>query len=101
MGRDFLPRGTGIVTKRPLVLQLVKAEDPKAQEYGEFAHTGDKKWTNFGKIFSSMIDTVLVMLGMDVTFCYLQRKFRMRLKLRLQGTLKRWAPRSSHRIQSI
>ena len=50
VGRDFLPRGTGIVTKRPLVLQLVKAEDPKAQEYGEFAHSGDKKWTNFGKI---------------------------------------------------
>lgn len=23
MGRDFLPRGTGIVTRRPLVLQLV------------------------------------------------------------------------------
>lgn len=22
MGRDFLPRGTGIVTRRPLVLQL-------------------------------------------------------------------------------
>lgn len=23
MGRDFLPRGTGIVTRRPLVLQLI------------------------------------------------------------------------------
>lgn len=23
VGRDFLPRGTGIVTRRPLVLQLV------------------------------------------------------------------------------
>lgn len=23
MGRDFLPRGSGIVTRRPLVLQLV------------------------------------------------------------------------------
>lgn len=30
VGRDFLPRGTGIVTRRPLVLQLihVTAEDP-------------------------------------------------------------------------
>ena len=23
MGRDFLPRGTGIVTRRPLILQLI------------------------------------------------------------------------------
>jgi hypothetical protein len=23
VGRDFLPRGTGIVTRRPLVLQLI------------------------------------------------------------------------------
>ena len=51
VGRDFLPRGTGIVTKRPLVLQLVKMDDPQAQEYGEFAHSGNKKWTNFGKIY--------------------------------------------------
>lgn len=50
VGRDFLPRGTGIVTKRPLVLQLHKLEDPKAQEYGEFSHTPDKKWTNFEDI---------------------------------------------------
>jgi hypothetical protein len=24
VGRDFLPRGTGIVTRRPLVLQLIQ-----------------------------------------------------------------------------
>lgn len=24
VGRDFLPRGTGIVTRRPLVLQLIR-----------------------------------------------------------------------------
>lgn len=49
VGRDFLPRGTGIVTRRPLVLQLVKLDDPKAVEYGEFSHTGNKHWTSFGK----------------------------------------------------
>jgi hypothetical protein len=31
VGRDFLPRGTGIVTRRPLVLQLVKIDDPSKQ----------------------------------------------------------------------
>ncbi|GAX77714.1 hypothetical protein CEUSTIGMA_g5157.t1 [Chlamydomonas eustigma] len=54
VGRDFLPRGTGIVTKRPLVLQLVKLEDPKAEEYGEFAHAGNKRWPNFSDIMGEI-----------------------------------------------
>ncbi|KAI4370324.1 hypothetical protein MLD38_018687 [Melastoma candidum] len=37
VGRDFLPRGYGIVTRRPLVLQLHKTNDG-SQEYGEFLH---------------------------------------------------------------
>lgn len=49
VGRDFLPRGTGIVTRRPLVLQLVKLDNPNATEYGEFGHAGDRKWTDFGE----------------------------------------------------
>jgi len=33
VGRDFLPRGTGIVTRRPLVLQLVQvtSDDTEAR----------------------------------------------------------------------
>ncbi|CAJ1456356.1 unnamed protein product [Effrenium voratum] len=36
VGRDFLPRGSGIVTRRPLVLQLHHSEG--AQEWAEFQH---------------------------------------------------------------
>lgn len=50
VGRDFLPRGTGIVTRRPLVLQLVKLDDPNAEEYGEFAHNPNRRWNNFEQI---------------------------------------------------
>ncbi len=34
VGRDFLPRGTGIVTRRPLVLQLysLNARNPQPSE---------------------------------------------------------------------
>ncbi|KAF9211047.1 vacuolar protein sorting-associated protein 1 [Podila epicladia] len=32
VGRDFLPRGTGIVTRRPLVLQLINRPAPTAAE---------------------------------------------------------------------
>ena len=53
VGRDFLPRGTGIVTKRPLVLQLVHLDDTSAPDYGEFLHTGPRKWTDFGELHRS------------------------------------------------
>ncbi|MBA0656976.1 hypothetical protein Goklo_009292 [Gossypium klotzschianum] len=46
VGRDFLPRGSGIVTRRPLVLQLHKTERG-LQEYGEFLHLPKKKFTDF------------------------------------------------------
>ncbi len=48
VGKDFLPRGTGIVTRRPLVLQLVHLDDPSAREYGEFLHNNREKMYNFG-----------------------------------------------------
>ncbi|XP_037626005.1 dynamin 3a isoform X4 [Sebastes umbrosus] len=46
VGRDFLPRGSGIVTRRPLVLQLLSAN----AEYGEFFHCKGKKFTDFDEI---------------------------------------------------
>lgn len=72
VGRDFLPRGTGIVTRRPLVLQLInrrasvkpqsdlldinttsengKASENNADEWGEFLHLPNKKFYNFEEI---------------------------------------------------
>ncbi|GFZ02894.1 DYNAMIN-like 1E [Actinidia rufa] len=41
VGRDFLPRGSGIVTRRPLVLQLYKIDE--GQEYAEFFSFASKK----------------------------------------------------------
>ena len=34
VGRDFLPRGQGVVTRRPLVLQLRRGQE----EWAEFQH---------------------------------------------------------------
>lgn len=50
VGRDFLPRGTGIVTRRPLELQLETAADPNAREYGEFGHKPGQKYYDFGAL---------------------------------------------------
>ena len=44
--RDFLPRGSGIVTRRPLVLQLYNAKS----EWAEFLHQKGKKLTDFDEV---------------------------------------------------
>lgn len=56
VGKDFLPRGQGIVTRRPLVLQLIHTAEPKESlpstsytEWGQFLHI-DKKFTDFHEI---------------------------------------------------
>ncbi|KAI9245681.1 dynamin-A [Phascolomyces articulosus] len=48
--RDFLPRGSGIVTRRPLILQLITQRQPDAEEYGEFMHARDKRFFDFDDI---------------------------------------------------
>ncbi|BFG31152.1 hypothetical protein CerSpe_174260 [Prunus speciosa] len=55
VGRDFLPRGSGIVTRRPLVLQLHKTEQGM-QEYAEFLHMEKKRFTDFSVIRKEIQD---------------------------------------------
>lgn len=53
VGKDFLPRGSGIVTRCPLVLRLSPGP-AGSEEYGEFSHKPDKKYTNFNEICSEI-----------------------------------------------
>ncbi|EJU05517.1 hypothetical protein DACRYDRAFT_19968 [Dacryopinax primogenitus] len=79
VGRDFLPRGTGIVTRRPLILQLVNrpatakapqqngdakpdgvvpsSKDPhqNEDEWGEFLHVPGTKFYDFTKIRDEIV----------------------------------------------
>ena len=52
VGRDFLPRGCNIVTRRPLILQLVKTQPSAGQyaEWGEFLHLQGKRFYDFDRI---------------------------------------------------
>jgi len=71
VGRDFLPRGTGIVTRRPLVLQLINRtpapqgsmngvdnagdKAANADEWGEFLHLPGEKFYDFNKIRDEIV----------------------------------------------
>uniref|UniRef100_A0A8C3AUY8 Dynamin-1-like protein n=1 Tax=Cyclopterus lumpus TaxID=8103 RepID=A0A8C3AUY8_CYCLU len=69
VGRDLLPRGTGVVTRRPLILQLVHVEPGDArknddggkmlllcfsgrdgEDWGKFLHTKNQIFTDFEEI---------------------------------------------------
>ncbi|KAK6135471.1 hypothetical protein DH2020_030796 [Rehmannia glutinosa] len=53
VGRDFLPRGNDICTRRPLVLQLEQNKrkaDGTGEEWGEFLHLPGKKFFDFNEI---------------------------------------------------
>jgi dynamin 1-like protein len=84
VGRSFLPRGTGIVTRRPLILQLYNTQQVQttasddthdenapsvlsekktnsdsqytsSDEWGEFLHTGNRKYHDFGEIRKEIV----------------------------------------------
>ncbi|XP_056596272.1 dynamin-1-like protein isoform X2 [Triplophysa dalaica] len=66
VGRDLLPRGTGIVTRRPLILQLVhvdpgdrrKTGDENGvdeEEWGKFLHSKNKIYTDFEEIRQEIV----------------------------------------------
>ncbi|XP_077212562.1 dynamin-related protein 5A-like [Tasmannia lanceolata] len=54
VGKDFLPRGSGIVTRRPLVLQLQKIDE--GREYAEFLHLPRKRFTDFALVRKEISD---------------------------------------------
>ncbi|KAJ0416394.1 vacuolar ATP synthase catalytic subunit A [Aspergillus carlsbadensis] len=73
VGRDFLPRGSGIVTRRPLILQLINKpssnqangtkedklettdKEANLDEYGEFLHIPGQKFYDFNKIREEIV----------------------------------------------
>ncbi|KAJ6734371.1 DYNAMIN 3A-LIKE PROTEIN [Salix purpurea] len=58
VGRDFLPRGNEICTRRPLVLQLLqtkkKGDGTGEEEWGEFLHLPGKRFYDFSEIRSEI-----------------------------------------------
>jgi dynamin-like GTPase MGM1, mitochondrial len=55
VGHEFLPKGSNMVTRRPIELTLVNSPDAKA-EYGEFPTLGLGKITDFSQIQRKLTD---------------------------------------------
>uniref|UniRef100_A0A0R3S4Y2 dynamin GTPase n=1 Tax=Elaeophora elaphi TaxID=1147741 RepID=A0A0R3S4Y2_9BILA len=58
VGRDFLPRGAGIVTRRPLILQLVNvpSDDKEARVTEEGVKINVTEWATFGHLKNVFTD---------------------------------------------
>ncbi|XP_037913427.1 dynamin-1-like protein isoform X3 [Hermetia illucens] len=81
VGRSFLPRGTGIVTRRPLILQLIytplddkenrSAENGTLQleEWGKFLHTKNKIFSDFNEIRREIEEDTDRMAGSNKGIC--------------------------------
>ncbi len=48
VGKDFLPRGSGIVTRRPLILQLKSIRE--GTDYAVFSHRPDVRFEDFNSV---------------------------------------------------
>ena len=55
VGHEFLPKGSNMITRRPIELTLVSTPDAKA-EYGEFPALGLGKITDFAQIQKTLTD---------------------------------------------
>lgn len=70
--RDFLPRGTGMVTRRPLILQLINGQ------------TGKKKH-NFGNLFLISQMNSLAILDLNHK-CYRKKSVFTAMKIMILKT---------------
>lgn len=79
VGRDFLPRGTGIVTRRPLILQLINVASPTTHdktisnvatnniesEWAEFLHLPGRRFSDFNQVRTEIEQETSRIAGMN------------------------------------
>jgi len=74
VGKDFLPRGSGIVTRRPLILQLI---NNKSGEYAEFLHAKGRTFTDFDAVRQEIEDDTDRIAGADKGVSHLPINLRV------------------------
>ncbi|XP_054287684.1 dynamin-1-like protein [Macrosteles quadrilineatus] len=69
VGKSFLPRGVGVVTRCPLVLQLLHSSTELAEEYAIFQHDQTKVFTDFDLISAEILDQTVKLAGSNKGIC--------------------------------
>lgn len=64
VGHEFLPKGSNMITRRPIELTLVNTPDAQA-EYGEFPALGLGKITDFSQIQKTLTDLNLAVPALE------------------------------------
>ncbi|CAO3588277.1 unnamed protein product [Absidia cylindrospora] len=75
VGHEFLPKGTNMVTRRPIELTLVHTPG-KDEEYGEFPQLGLGKMHNFKKIQKTLLD---MNMGVSEAECVSDEPIELRI----------------------
>lgn len=74
VGRDFLPRGSGIVTRTPIILQLIHSSSKEnlengkkapQNEYAEFMHKPDQRFVDFNAVREEVEKQTMRTAGSD------------------------------------
>ena len=63
IGKDFLPKGSGIVTRRPLILQLINQKE--GEDYCEFFLKPNEKIKDFSKVTKEIISQTEKIAGKE------------------------------------
>lgn len=69
VGRDFLPRGTGIVTRVPLIMQLIqrvgpaRPNEPREDEWATFLHCQEKIFVDFNEVRAEIERRTIALVG--------------------------------------
>jgi dynamin 1-like protein len=82
VGRDFLPRGSGIVTRAPLILQLQTTPSnvrDGCTEWGEFLHCPKKKFVDFKDIRTEIEEETRRMVGINKKQAITNSPIRLRI----------------------
>ncbi|XP_054271444.1 dynamin-1-like protein [Macrosteles quadrilineatus] len=70
VGKSFLPRGVGVVTRCPLVLQLVHSSNDVVEEYAIFQHDQTKVFTDFDLISKEIQEQTVKLAGSNKGICH-------------------------------
>ncbi|XP_054283484.1 dynamin-1-like protein [Macrosteles quadrilineatus] len=87
VGKSFLPRGVGVVTRCPLVLQLVHSSNDVLDEYAIFQHDQTKVFTDFKLISNEIKKQTVKLAGSNKGICHLPITLKIYSKSYLNLTL--------------